>query len=57
MIKNQLEAEKFPGKLPDQPLRAFYELTPDEQATIIKKRLADYSRKVRVRPAMERDMG
>lgn len=46
MIKTQLEAEKFPPKVPGQALRAFHELPPEEQAGLIKKRLNDYARKV-----------
>jgi DNA polymerase epsilon subunit 1 len=46
MVKSQLEAERFPGKVPDAPMRAFHELTAEEQATFIKKRLKDYANKV-----------
>ena len=47
MIKNQLEAERFPPKVPGMAMRSFGELTDEEQASLIKKRLADYSKKVR----------
>ena len=43
-IQQQLETEKFPGKLPGEPSRAFYQLTKEEQATYEKKRLAEYCR-------------
>jgi hypothetical protein len=43
-IQQQLETEKFPGKLPGEPARAFYQLTKEEQATYEKKRLAEYCR-------------
>lgn len=46
MVKSQLEAERFPGKVADAPMRAFHELTEEEQATMIKKRLKDYANKV-----------
>jgi hypothetical protein len=43
-IQQQLETEKFPGKLPGEPARAFYQLTKEEQANYEKKRLAEYCR-------------
>ncbi|TPX18262.1 uncharacterized protein E0L32_002771 [Thyridium curvatum] len=46
MIRNALENEKFPGKWPNSPPRTFQDLTPDEQATLIRKRLQLYSQKV-----------
>lgn len=46
MIKNQLDAERFPPKQPGLPQRQFHELSADEQANLIKKRLNDYSKKV-----------
>ncbi|KAG0367489.1 hypothetical protein BC939DRAFT_506368 [Gamsiella multidivaricata] len=46
MIRNQLEAERFPGKKSwDEPL-SFHNLPESEQALLIKKRIAEYSRKV-----------
>lgn len=39
-IQQQLENEKFPPQYPDGPLRAFHELSKEEQAAIEKKRLA-----------------
>uniref|UniRef100_A0A8C3Y6J6 DNA polymerase epsilon catalytic subunit n=1 Tax=Catharus ustulatus TaxID=91951 RepID=A0A8C3Y6J6_CATUS len=41
-IQQQLESEKFPPLFPDGPLRAFHELSQEEQAKYEKKRLADY---------------
>ncbi|KAI8587396.1 hypothetical protein BDZ88DRAFT_240684 [Geranomyces variabilis] len=46
MIRNQMEQEKFPGRFPNDPPRAFRELRPSEQSVAIKKRLSTYSRKV-----------
>lgn len=46
MVRNALENERFPGKWPNSPTRAFQELTPDEQATLVRKRLTDYSKKI-----------
>jgi len=46
MIKNQLEQEKFPGRREGDPPRSFSDLPPAEQASAIKKRVSDYSRKV-----------
>ena len=46
MIRNALENERFPSKRPHGPPRTFQELTTDEQATFVRKRLQDYSKKV-----------
>ncbi|KAF5679059.1 DNA polymerase epsilon subunit 1 [Fusarium circinatum] len=46
MIKNALQNEKFPGKFPTSPMRTFQELSADEQANLIRKRLQLYSQKV-----------
>lgn len=46
MIKLQLESETLPGKEEGDQPRAFHSLSEEEQATLIKKRLSDYSRKV-----------
>ncbi|KAG0320031.1 DNA polymerase epsilon catalytic subunit [Dissophora globulifera] len=46
MIKNQLESERFPGKKPWDEERTFHSLTEAEQSALIKKRIAEYSRKV-----------
>lgn len=46
MIKNQLESERFPGKRSWDEPRTFHDLTEADQAALIKKRIAEYSRKV-----------
>ena len=46
MIRRALENEKFPGKYPNSPPRRFQDMGSDEQATLIKKRLSDYSKKI-----------
>ena len=46
MIRHTLENEKFPGKWPNSPMRTFQELSADEQATLVRKRLQTYSQKV-----------
>tara|TARA_R110002003_G_scaffold702_2_gene21088 strand:- start:4641 stop:10763 length:6123 start_codon:yes stop_codon:yes gene_type:complete len=46
MVRNALENERFPGRYPNSPLRTFQELSPDEQAEKVRKRLTDYSKKI-----------
>ncbi|RDA92716.1 hypothetical protein CP533_1400 [Ophiocordyceps camponoti-saundersi (nom. inval.)] len=46
MIRNALENEKFPSKTPHGPTRTFTDLSADEQAALIRKRLQLYSQKV-----------
>lgn len=46
MIRHALENEKFPGKTSWAPQRTFQELSPDDQAAMIRKRLQLYSQKV-----------
>ncbi|KAK3076907.1 DNA polymerase epsilon catalytic subunit, partial [Coniosporium uncinatum] len=46
MIRHALENEKFPGRGPHSAPRTFQELSVDEQATMVKKRLQDYSKKI-----------
>ncbi|KAK6456843.1 DNA-directed DNA polymerase epsilon, catalytic subunit A [Scheffersomyces xylosifermentans] len=46
MIKNALQNETFPAAKPWLPPRTFDELSYSEQASHIKKRLGDYSRKI-----------
>ncbi|KAL7918761.1 DUF1744 domain-containing protein [Trichoderma austrokoningii] len=46
MIRHALENEKFPGKTQYAPQRAFQDLSTDEQATLVRKRLQIYSQKV-----------
>ncbi|XP_010602547.1 DNA polymerase epsilon catalytic subunit A isoform X3 [Fukomys damarensis] len=44
-IQHQLESEKFPPLFPEGAVRAFHELSREEQAKYEKRRLADYCRK------------
>ena len=46
MIRHALENEKFPGKYANSLARTFQDLGIDEQATMVKKRLTDYSKKI-----------
>lgn len=46
MIRHSLENEKFPGKYANSLARSFQDLSVDEQATQVKKRLQDYSKKI-----------
>ncbi len=46
MIRHALENERFPGRYPNSPARTFQDLTVDEQASMVKKRLQDYSKKI-----------
>ncbi|KAF9208588.1 DNA polymerase epsilon catalytic subunit [Haplosporangium sp. Z 27] len=46
MIRNQLESERFPGKKSWDEPRTFHSLSEAEQAALITKRIAEYSRKV-----------
>ncbi|OAA65284.1 DNA polymerase catalytic subunit a [Niveomyces insectorum RCEF 264] len=46
MIRHALENEKFPGKGYNAPMRMFHELSADEQAALVRKRLQLYSQKV-----------
>lgn len=39
-IQHQLESEKFPPLFPEGPVRAFHELSREEQAKYEKRRLA-----------------
>ncbi|EDV21734.1 uncharacterized protein TRIADDRAFT_30078 [Trichoplax adhaerens] len=45
-IRQQLESEMIPGKSSNEENKAFYQLSRVEQASIEKKRLADYCRRV-----------
>ena len=45
MIRNTLENERFPGTR-GGPSRRFQDLPQDEQASMVKKRLQDYSKKI-----------
>ena len=46
MIRHALENERFPGKYANSPARTFQDLSVDEQASMVKKRLQDYSKKI-----------
>ncbi|KAF1352349.1 hypothetical protein BDV97DRAFT_293561 [Delphinella strobiligena] len=46
MIRHALENEKFPGKYKNSLSRTFQDLSLDEQAGMVKKRLQDYSKKI-----------
>ena len=46
MIRHALENEKFPGKVPSGLARSFQDLSLDEQTSMVKKRLTDYSKKI-----------
>ena len=46
MIRHALENERFPGKYPNSLARTFQDLSVDEQAGMVKKRLQDYSKKI-----------
>jgi DNA polymerase epsilon subunit 1 len=46
MVKHALENERFPGHFPNSPARTFQELSVDEQSTLVKKRLTEYSKKI-----------
>ncbi|KAF2466844.1 DNA polymeras-like protein epsilon [Lindgomyces ingoldianus] len=46
MIRHALENERFPGKYTNSLSRTFQELSMDEQASLVKKRLQEYSKKI-----------
>ncbi|KAF2871023.1 DNA polymeras-like protein epsilon [Massariosphaeria phaeospora] len=46
MVRHAIENERFPGRWPNSPSRTFQDLPLDEQATLIKKRLQEYSKKI-----------
>lgn len=46
MVRHALENERFPGRHPNNPARTFQDLGTDEQASMVKKRLSDYSKKI-----------
>ncbi|KAF2278324.1 DUF1744-domain-containing protein [Westerdykella ornata] len=46
MVRHALENERFPGKYKNSPVRTFQELSADEQANLVKKRLQEYSKKI-----------
>lgn len=46
MVRHALENERFPGRFPKSPTRTFHDLSSEEQAIMVKKRLQDYSKKI-----------
>ena len=46
MVRNALENEQFPGRFPNSPKRTFQDLSEEEQAALVRKRLTDYSKKI-----------
>ncbi|KAK7935871.1 dna polymerase epsilon protein [Apiospora marii] len=46
MIRHALENERFPGRYPNSPMRSWSELSEEEQANLVRKRLTTYSQKV-----------
>lgn len=46
MIRRALENERFPGPWPNSPPLTFQDLGADEQASLVKKRLQEYSKKI-----------
>ena len=46
MVRRALENERFPPRSPNGPPITFQDMTPEQQATLVKKRLADYSKKI-----------
>lgn len=46
MIRRAFENEQFPGRWPNSPTVAFHDLGVDEQASMVKKRLQEYSKKI-----------
>ena len=46
MVRRALENERFPGRYKNNILRTFQDLSSEEQAVLVKKRLSDYSKKI-----------
>ncbi|KAL9639324.1 MAG: hypothetical protein Q9204_001158 [Flavoplaca sp. TL-2023a] len=46
MVRHALENERFPGRHANSLARTFQDLTIEEQASAVKKRLSDYSKKI-----------
>ena len=46
MIRHAVANERFPGKTKLSPMRYFADMSTEEQAAIVKKRLQDYSKKI-----------
>ncbi|RJE19848.1 DNA polymerase [Aspergillus sclerotialis] len=46
MIRQAVANERFPGRTKNSPMRLFTDMSAEEQASIVKKRLQDYSKKI-----------
>ncbi|KAJ5808599.1 DNA polymerase epsilon catalytic subunit A [Penicillium riverlandense] len=46
MIRRAIGNERFSGRYPNSPMRSFGDLSVEEQAGVVKKRLQDYSKKI-----------
>lgn len=46
MIRQAVANERFPGRTKNSPMRLFTDMSIEEQASIVKKRLQDYSKKI-----------
>ncbi|KAL8972815.1 MAG: hypothetical protein Q9183_000342 [Haloplaca sp. 2 TL-2023] len=46
MVRHALENERFPGRYTNGLARTFQDLSVEEQALMVKKRLSDYSKKI-----------
>ena len=46
MVRRALENETFPGKYPNSPAITFQDMSQEQQANVVKKRLTDYSKKI-----------
>ena len=46
MVRHALENESFPGRFPNSPSITFQDMTSEQQATSVKRRLTDYSKKI-----------
>ncbi len=46
MVRHALENERFPARHPNSPARNFQDLSVEEQAGLVKKRLTEYSKKI-----------
>ena len=46
MVRRALENERFPNRSSNSPPITFQDMSEEQQATLVKKRLADYSKKI-----------
>ena len=46
MVRHALENERFPGRYPNSQARTFQDLSAADQASMVKKRLTEYSKKI-----------